>query len=151
MSIRVFLAGTLLTLMLAGMLVQAQLAAPAQVEHDLQQIEQDLVTAWVKKDRTVIDRTLAPEWSVIDVSGHEIDKPAILKMFDTGAIQISSGKIDEVKIRLLSADVAVVTGKTLAVGASPEQAVTLRFTDVFLRRSGKWVIVASQGTPIQGN
>jgi hypothetical protein len=43
-----------------------------------------------------------------------------------------------------------VTGRTLVTtrGVTP-QTVRLRFTDVFVRRSGRWLIVASQGTLLQ--
>jgi uncharacterized protein DUF4440 len=44
-------------------------------------------------------------------------------------------------------DTAVVTGRTsVRTGGAAPMTVTLRFTDVFVRRSGHWLAVASQAT-----
>jgi hypothetical protein len=41
----------------------------------------------------------------------------------------------------------VVTGRTSAkVGGTTPATITLRFTDVFIRRAGKWQVVASHAT-----
>jgi ketosteroid isomerase-like protein len=57
--------------------------------------------------------------------------------------------MDEIVVRSFG-NAAVVTGRTLVTtrGVTP-QTVRLRFTDVFVRRSGRWLIVASQGTLLQ--
>jgi len=46
--------------------------------------------------------------------------------------------------------VAVATGRTRAAGSyrGVSATVTLRFTDVFARRQGRWQVVASQGTTV---
>jgi ketosteroid isomerase-like protein len=61
---------------------------------------------------------------------------------------IESSTIDELSVRSFG-DAAVVTGRTIATtgGASPET-VRLRFTDVFIRRAGRWQVVASHATGI---
>jgi ketosteroid isomerase-like protein len=43
-------------------------------------------------------------------------------------------------------DAAVVTGRTTARAGG--QTLILRFTDVFVRRDGKWLVVASHATRI---
>jgi hypothetical protein len=55
--------------------------------------------------------------------------------------------VDDVRVRLLDGS-AVVTGRTRATGSYRGQkgTATLRFTDVFYFRDGRWRIVASQGT-----
>ena len=56
--------------------------------------------------------------------------------------------IDDVSVRAYG-DAAVVTGRTRAsTAANPPQSITLRFTDVFIRRDGRWLVVASQATQI---
>jgi ketosteroid isomerase-like protein len=56
--------------------------------------------------------------------------------------------VDDVAVRVFG-DAAVVTGRTVARGNSPGAApVELRFTDVFVRQDGRWLAVASQGTPV---
>jgi len=53
-------------------------------------------------------------------------------------------------VRLLG-DVAVVTGGSLSAGrvGDRELSITQRYTDVYVRRDGRWRIVASQGTQVQ--
>jgi ketosteroid isomerase-like protein len=72
-----------------------------------------------------------------------------VRAFDTGANRLEDGKIDDLLVRTF-ADFAIVTGRTQARGEYAGQAydVTLRFTDVFVRRSGQWQAVASQATRI---
>lgn len=46
-------------------------------------------------------------------------------------------------------DAAVVTGQTTATSASePAETVVLRFTDLFIRRDGEWMVVASHATRV---
>ena len=54
------------------------------------------------------------------------------------------------KVRLYGDSTAVVTGRTVVTtSAATPQTVRLRFTDVFVRRTGRWLIVASHGTLLQ--
>jgi ketosteroid isomerase-like protein len=47
--------------------------------------------------------------------------------------------------------VAVVTGRSVSGGTVDGRDVTItqRYTDVYVRRDGRWRIVASQGTQVQ--
>jgi hypothetical protein len=53
-------------------------------------------------------------------------------------------------VRLLG-DVAVVTGRSVSAGrvADHDVTVTQRYMDIYVRRDGRWRVVASQGTQIQ--
>jgi ketosteroid isomerase-like protein len=48
-------------------------------------------------------------------------------------------------------DVAVVTGRSLSAGRleGRDIEVVQRYTDVFVRRVGRWQVVASQGSQVQ--
>jgi hypothetical protein len=59
--------------------------------------------------------------------------------------KIDSLSSDNLVVRAFG-DAAVVTGRTTASAGG--QTVILRFTDVFVRRDGRWLAVASQATPI---
>jgi len=117
---------------------------------ELDAIEQSLVKAWLDRDATAVDRILADDWSVIDLGGRVLTKAEVMREgFSSGERRIESGAIDEVRVRPLG-DVAVVTGRSVLTGSyrGDRMTVTQRFTDVFAKRNGRWVIVASQGTRI---
>ena len=117
------------------------------VAKELREIEDQLAAAWVAGDRSVHERVLAEDWSVIDAQGRIRNKAEVLEeMFRPGERELI-GKIDEVNVRPYG-DWAIVTGKTYVAGRyeGNEIEVTLRFMDVFRRREGTWQVVASQAT-----
>ena len=115
----------------------------------LTDIEQQLIRAVIGGDRATYSGFLADDWSVINTDGKILAKDQVLReMFVTGERTVDSAHVDDVKVRVLGSDAAVVTGRTTASGDLRGNAirVVLRFTDVFVRRNGRWQIVASQGT-----
>lgn len=111
---------------------------------------QKLARAWVDRDRTFIEALLAPDWSVTDSSGAVLTKQQVLdQTFASTDRSIDAMTIDQVQVRMF-ADTAVVTGRTRASGKYQANSVTatLRFTDVFVLRAGRWVIVASHGSSV---
>jgi ketosteroid isomerase-like protein len=104
----------------------------------------------VKKDRGFIEGLLAPDWTVTDPSGRVLTKAQVLdETFSSAERKVDAMTVDEVKVRVLGA-VAIATGRTRATGVykGQEAFVSLRFTDVFHLRDGRWQVVASQGTTI---
>src|SRR5262249_47490960 len=88
---------------------------------------------------------LADDWSVTHIDARMITKGEALDMCRTGPSV--STTVDQLKVRSYG-DAAIVTGRTAASVAGTAEQVTLRFTDVFVRRVGRWVIVASHATRI---
>lgn len=113
-------------------------------------LEQQLAAAWVGGDRAFIEELLAPEWTVIDITGRVLTRDDVLEeTFGSADRSILSMDVDDMEVRLLGT-VAIVRGRTRATGSYRGEAasVTLRFTDVFHDRDGRWTIVASQGTAV---
>jgi len=67
----------------------------------------------------------------------------------SGVRRIESGSVDDLNIRTFG-DVAIVTGRSVLAGSyqGERASVVQRFTDVFVRREGRWQAVASQGTQV---
>ena len=114
------------------------------------ELEERLARAWVERDRTFIEGVLAPDWSVTDGSGAVLTRQQVLdETFASTDRRIDAMTIDEVQVRMFG-DTAVVTGRTRASGSyrGATSSVTLRFTDVFVLRQGRWQIVASHGSMV---
>lgn len=116
----------------------------------LRAIQQELAAAWIARDRRTIERLIAPDWQVTLVAGQRLTRPDVFRdMFESDANVMASMTVDEVDVRVFG-DSAVVTGRTRAQGAQAgvPYNVTLRFTDVFVRRGDQWQAVASHATLI---
>ena len=116
------------------------------VVRELEAIVEKLASTWKNRDCAGWGALLADDWSVTHVDAQVITKAQALEMCRSGPPVASS--VDQLAVRLYG-DTAIVTGRTkaTALGATP-QTVTLRFTDVFVRRDRRWIVVASHATRI---
>ena len=135
----------ILDLLLALVVVQPNTSAAVA---ELTQIEQRLGSTWKQGDCAGWSAMIAPEWSVIHVTGEILTRAQVLEMCRKPPVPIEAFTIDDVSVRVFG-DAAVVTGRTtVAAGGASPVTVKLRFTDVFIRRSGRWLAVASQATTV---
>jgi ketosteroid isomerase-like protein len=114
----------------------------------LERLEHQLAATYKAGDCAAWGEMLAPEWSVIHITATTMTKAEALKACQDARPALEELRIDELNVRVYG-DTAVVTGRTTAKtgGASPVS-LALRFTDVFVRRDGRWLAVASQATRI---
>ena len=118
----------------------------------LREIQQELAAAWIARDRAAIEQLIASDWSVTHVAGRRLSRADVFRdMFDSDATRMQSTTVDDIDVRLFG-DTAVVTGRTHALGTQSGAAfdVRLRFTDVFVRRDGRWQAVASHACLLAG-
>lgn len=133
---------------LAFVLALGQAAHPSALAKDLERIEQQLAATWRKGDCSAWGAMLAPEWSVIHITGALITRAEALRMCQAPRPPIEMLKVDDLSVRTFG-EAAVVTGRTtMTIGGTNPGTVTLRFTDVFIRRAGRWQVVASHATQI---
>lgn len=116
----------------------------AAVVRQLEAIEEQLASTWNNRDCAGWGALIADDWSVTHVDAQVITKDQALEMCRSGPPVTSS--IDQLMIRWYG-ETAIVTGRTRAtVSGATLQTVTLRFTDVFVLRDGRWIVVASHAT-----
>jgi hypothetical protein len=122
---------------------------PDATAGELRKIEGQLAASWKNGDCEAWGANLDADWSVIHVTGAIMTKAQILELCKVPESRFEAFNVDEIVVRSFG-NAAVVTGRTVVTtsGAAP-QTVRLRFTDVFVRRTGRWLIVASQGTLLQ--
>ena len=113
---------------------------------ELQDIEQRLAETYKAGDCDAWGALLAPEWSLIHITGAVIPKTEALRICRDERPAFKDLRYDDLSIRLFG-DSAIVTGKTTAITAGSNSiSIVLRFTDVFVRRDGRWQVVASHAT-----
>ena len=140
--IRVFGLACLIILSLAHQ-GEAQVTSrqTGDVTSELTRIEHRLVKAWLDGDRAAVDSILAPDWSVIDLTGRVLTKAQVMQELGSGERRIESGSVDELRVRTFGA-FAIVTGRSVLAGSYKGQraSVVQRFTDVFAKRDGRWQV-----------
>jgi ketosteroid isomerase-like protein len=126
-------------------------AAPQQsgVESTLTQIEHDLTAALLKRNVAAIDPVIASDFVFTAPDGKVQGKAQFINDVKSGDLALESSEISDMKVRAYG-DAAVVTYATTDKGKYKGQDISglYRWTDVFVRRAGKWQIVAGHGTPI---
>jgi ketosteroid isomerase-like protein len=133
-----------------GLLVAADEArAETQVEQELLQLEQEWADALVRSDTTKLGHIMAEGWEAIIPSGEVWTKETFLMLLKTGALAIESAESADVKVRVYG-DAAVVRGQGIVKGKYKGIAFISdeRWTDVFVKKNGRWQCVASQVTRI---
>ncbi|MGA8438942.1 MAG: nuclear transport factor 2 family protein [Candidatus Sulfotelmatobacter sp.] len=119
------------------------------MEDDEQQILklfEDGDRALIAADITVLSRIFAEDYIQYDESGEAHTRQEVLNKLKSGAIRFLSMVSTGRRIRLLSADVAIVHGSE---EDDVEQGgrrfpVSYVYMDGVVKRNGKWQIVASQ-------
>jgi len=123
-------------------------ARPSPDEQELRDIEQGLARAWLERDRAFLEGVLAPGWTVTQPDGTILDRSTVLgEFFD--AVRFETNVIDDVDVKLFG-DTAVVRGRTSVRATFNDVPVsaTIRFTDVFIKRSKHWQVVASHASSL---
>lgn len=113
-------------------------------EHDLIKLENDWLQAFFKNDGAFADRFLADDYLGTDEHGDIRDKAQTIAEIKAGAHRSTSGVLDNITVRVYG-DAAVVTGRHIMKGLfqGKEYRSPYLWTDVFIKRGGRWQAVAS--------
>lgn len=138
----------MITQLAVALMLTHQVASPEVRE--LEQIEHQLAATYEAGDCAAWGALLAQDWSVTHITAEVITKAQALETCAAAKGVIAEIRYDDLRVRVLG-EAAVVTGRTTAktTGTNPET-ITLRFTDVFIRQSGRWLVAASHATRLGG-
>lgn len=114
-------------------------------------LEQDYNDAIAKQDRSLFEKNYAADFSSISgSSGRLMNKPEdIADTVDSGA-KLELAETTNMNIRI-DGRTAIVTGvfRTKGTDAKGKALDTkIRYTDVWIKRDGRWQVWSSQGTPM---
>jgi ketosteroid isomerase-like protein len=115
------------------------------------QMERDWSQADVKKDAAALNRILAEDWIGIDFQGIVLTKAEVLSQVNlhSDATATESTELGEMKIRIFG-NTALVSGTEIEKSEykGKDSSGKYIWTDVFVRRNGRWQAVSSQSTKL---
>jgi ketosteroid isomerase-like protein len=116
----------------------------------LMKMERDAAAALVKRDLAGFGSLFSEDAVFTGPDGAVQTKAQLLADIKSGSLVIDASEISDMKVRVFG-EAAVVTYTTTDKGKYKGRDISgrYRWTDMFVRRGGKWQIVAGQGTPIQ--
>lgn len=137
----------LLALSLAG---RPKASAMAGVEDQIKKLEQDWAQATVKDGAAAVDQYEADDIISTDPGGRVTDKAQDKKDLSSGDLKFQSLEVSDLRVRVYG-ETAVAAGTTTLKGTFKQQDIsgTYRYTDTWVKRNGKWQVVASQATRVQ--
>ncbi len=112
-------------------------------------MENGWAEATVKGDVQALERLYTDEYLAIDPAGATYTKAQDIANVKSGNFKLATFKLDEVKVRV-HGEVAVVTGRNTikATYMGKDISGAYRFTDVFVKRAGRWQVLTTQGTAV---
>lgn len=121
-------------------------------EEALKEIERDWDLAALAQDSSTLGRLLDDRWVAITSDGRRVDKKQYLSAFESGALQFSSLSNEDMSVNLFG-NTGIVTGKGVFAGtfSGQEEEGHEWFTDIFVKRDGKWRCVSSHTSNVQLN
>jgi ketosteroid isomerase-like protein len=119
------------------------------VEQILIRMEQDWSQADIQRDATALNQILAEDWIGIDFEGTILNKAQALQGIGSGSGSLQSTVLRDMKVRVYG-NTAVVTGTDTEKGEyhGTDSSGRYCWTDVFVRRNGRWQAVSSQSTKL---
>ena len=113
------------------------------------QLEQEWAKVLLKPDKAGLDRYEAPEYTLVTATGATLTKAQSDGELLNGHQHFDALQISDVEARC-SGNLAVVTGhaRSSEKYRSQDNSGEYEFTDVFVRRHGRWMAVHAQLTRI---
>jgi ketosteroid isomerase-like protein len=124
--------------------------AAMDAKDELVAIEASWSKAIVAKDAAAVGKIVAADWSGQNASGKTETRDKMLADLKAGSDSSSAMTNHDVHVRVIG-DIAIVQGaddeKSMRKGK--DVSGTYTWTDIFQKRAGHWVAIASQSTPVK--
>jgi ketosteroid isomerase-like protein len=141
----------------ANMAVPEATPDKAAIEVELTKLENDWPRIIRERDAAALRRMQADDVFIVYPDGQSGGKEQDVKDIEAGSMTADSWDIADLKVNVLSKDVAVVSlrytvknGKfKSADGRSNDVSGQYRSVDTFVRRNGQWQLVASATVPVR--
>ena len=122
--------------------------ATASIEREIRALEDQWNDARAHADVTSLDRLLADGWTVVHGDGTINTKAEYLADLKSGARKFDGAVVvRDFSVRVYG-DTAIAAGTSeskVTIDGRP-QGGSLRFTRIYVRREGRWIMIASHAT-----
>jgi len=118
--------------------------------HEILQAEQAWTAAFLQLDLATIDQLMADDYTIIQPGGAVVGKAETLASLRSEQRHWASATSDEHQVRIYG-DTAIVIGRWTAKGVNHGEAFdyAARYMSVWVKRAGRWQMVADQSTSIR--
>lgn len=121
---------------------------PKQTEAEIIQLEKDWVAAIQKKDLATLGQILADDFAGTSITGGTFRKTDAIEDIEKGIYVVQSMTMDEVSVNVYDdAAVAFTSQDEKSTYAGKDSSGHFHFTNTWIKRNGKWQVVASHGSP----
>lgn len=119
-------------------------------EQEIMRIEQEMLAAVLKGDTSPSERYLADNYVFTGPDGLSMGKSQSIEDLKSGNLKLQAASLDNSKVQVYG-DAAIVTYTSNDKGTYKGKDITgiTRWTDVFVKQKGRWIIVASHGSPVR--
>jgi len=128
--------------------IAATASAQSAVEAELRHLNDVVSEMQVKKDVATADRLLADEYVMLQADGEISTKANVLSILKSPDFDCTSLSTEEVQVRVYG-NAAVVTGVAHfeATLGGRDVGNVFRYTDVWVKKNGRWQTVSSHASP----
>ena len=119
--------------------------ALGNAEQELTELDRGWTQAGVRGDASILERVLADDYSATNALGKTVTKAEAIADLKSGTSKLDSNTADNYSVRVFG-DTAVMTHDGVRTGQREGKAFSERYRSlhVFVKRGGKWQVVASQ-------
>ena len=123
--------------------------AYGDVDATIMQLERDWVNAIVAKDTATLDRILGDDFNGTTPEAYDYPKTMAIDDIKTGIYSVDSMVLDDISVNVYGdAAVSFTSQQEKSRYAGKERSGHYHFTDVWVRRDGRWQVVASHGSRV---
>jgi ketosteroid isomerase-like protein len=119
------------------------------VEQTVMRIEKEMLDAVLKGDASANERYLADAYVFTGPEGDVQDRAQNIKDLKSGDLKLQSASLDDAKVHVYG-DTAIVTYSSIDKGTYKGKDISgkTRWTDVFVKRNGRWQLAATHGSHV---
>lgn len=119
-------------------------------EKTLMDIEQAVVDGVTSGNFNQIEKYYSPEYVITTPEGAVLTAKELLQFLKSGDLKLESSVNSEMKVKIYGS-MAIVRYRSADKGTFKGNPITSnnQWTDVFIKKNGKWLLLSSHGTPIQ--